>query len=50
MRAVVLIVGLGIGDAIQRMDLDDGQLAVTGAIVVALFLMDFVEWVKGVSK
>ena len=45
MRAVVFVVGMNIADAIQRMDLNETQLAITGAIAVVLFIMDFVDWI-----
>ena len=46
MRAVFFIVGMNIADAIQRLDLSEAQLNVTGAIAVVLFIMDFVDWFK----
>ena len=50
MRAVFFIVGMNIADSIQRMDLDDTQLTITGAIAVVLFIMDVVDWIKGAFK
>jgi len=50
MRAVALVIGLNIADAIQRMDLDDVQLSVTVGIIAVLFVMDVADWLKGLSK
>ena len=50
MRAVALVIGLNIADAIQRMDLDETQLSVTVGIILVLFIMDVVDWIKGVFK
>ena len=50
MRAVALVIGLNIADAIQRMDLDDAQLHVTTMAVLTLFVMDVFDWFKGLLK